>query len=173
MTDQQGHQSIGPIRHSSRVDIEQRSQGPGSQEVSEIDTSHDIRLRQMQGQAQDLSAEAADLLRLLASAPLTADDLRPLIAEPITVQTITMDTIDAARLAGRDAQPVPELTTALDALATAVSITAGGIAVAAISNPVILAVIVPLTLGLAGIVGLDVVRKTFERIRHRLTSRGQ
>jgi hypothetical protein len=173
LTDQQGRQSIGPIRHSSRVDIEQRSQGPGTQEVSEVDTSHDIRLRQMQGQAQDLSAEAADLLRLLASAPLTADDLRPLIDEPITAQTITMDTIDAARLAGRDAQPAPELTTALNALATAVSITAGGIAVAAISNPVILAVIAPLTLGLAGIVGLDVVRKTFERIRHRLTSRGK
>jgi hypothetical protein len=167
-----GHQRIGPIRDSSRLDVEQRSDGQGTQEIEEIERSHDVRLRQVQEQVGSISKEATELIALLTAEHLAVDEIRPLIDESVHRQTITSAEIDVAeRTMTEGGEAGPELSAALNALATAVSLTAGGIAVAALGNPVALAVTAPLTLGLAGIIGFDVVRKIFSRIRQRLLER--
>jgi hypothetical protein len=168
VTDKHASQRIGPIRGSSRIAIEQRGDGTGSQDIAGIEDSDDVHLRQLQGQAGDLTAEAAELVTLLATSPVTADEIRALVDESIGAHTITSADVAAARTALPESGRPPELSAALNALATAVSITAGGLTLAAIGNPVALAVAAPLTLGLAGIIGLDAVRSLFQRIRKRL-----
>lgn len=159
-------QRVGPIVRSSRVEVAQAASDAASQVVEAVTDSADVKITQLVALHDRLLRDAAELSnQLVQLSPSQLDDIRAIVIEELGDAVVTAQDATTAKrvvdISGYDDAP---LARSLSALGTAASIVSGGIAVNALTDPVGVAVAVPVALALAGAYDQGGVRQLFRRL---------
>lgn len=163
-------QRVGPIERVQDVQIVQAADQAATQDVAAIRDAARVDIRQIASRHADLLAEAVSLADALEGLPVDRGELSSRVAAEVGDATLRPDHV--ALVDGAVAEHAGEaraLSRSIAALGTSASIVSGGVAVAALEDPVALAVAGPLALALAGAADPVAVRRLFARLRAKFS----
>jgi hypothetical protein len=160
-------QSVGDISDSEDIVVDQyaETEGEFSQEVGNIDASRGVRIRQQVGQTLDLAGS------LLASKALHDVSLEEIRAALGSIGHVAITSADA-ELAVAQAEHLDSggsrVSRAIQALAAALTVTTGALAIGSLSSVEAMAVAAPMTLLLTHLIEPEPVMRFFQWLGSRL-----